>query len=218
MELLKNMIVKTYPDTVIKDISDVAIRIKDWKKIHKLMLTLTVKDNSFVVCEIHDKFDFSEFIDAFNEYNTNIICNEPENIKFIVMRKPHMSFLPISFGTKSYDNLNFQRVLNTLFLPYEESASCTICYKLTDLGADKKMCQTCYKSVCEECFIHYIIKSGNPGWCPTCKSHLVFTDLTQPDTNDPMADKINYEVREEMCRIIVLSALKMLSKKDNCNC
>ena len=129
-----------------------------------------------------------------------------------------MCFLPTTFGTDKYDNLKFQRVLNTLFLPYEESASCTICYELTELGGDKKMCQTCYKSVCEKCFIHYIIKSGNPGWCPTCKSHLVYTNLTQPNTDDPMADQINYDVREDMCRLIVLGALENADKMETRDC
>ena len=55
MELLKHMIIHTYPDAVIKDITDVAHRVSDWGRIHKLMLTLTLRDNAFVVFEIPKK-------------------------------------------------------------------------------------------------------------------------------------------------------------------
>ena len=206
MELIKEMIITTYPNCQIQDVTDIANRVKNWEKIQKLMLVLSLKDNTFVVCEVnHDLDGLSGLLLQNKTYSTN----DTESIRFIILRKPHVCTLPSTFGTPKYDSSKFQRALNTLLRPYEENACCTICYDIVKLGDEKFMCPTCYNSVCEKCMVEYVVKLGNTGWCPSCRYHLVVPNLKQPDDNDPRAEYINFHAREEICRRLMLSKLNI---------
>ena len=192
MELLTRMITNTYPDAVIKNISDLVYRVQNPEKCKTYMMKLGLNDCNFIVIENLDGIIFEGIANMFGIYNDHLPV-----LMFFVMRGSQVALLPKSFGTDEMTNTSFQKHLNTLLAPSNESRHCSICLETCKLGrGGKEMCNTCFKSICNDCFQEYFINcESNPGWCPSCRHHMYFTDAVKPDDqNDFMHDvlRTNY--------------------------
>jgi hypothetical protein len=192
MELLTTMIMNTYPDSVIKNISDIVYRVQNAEKCKKYMCKLGLNDCNFIVVENFDGIIFEGIANIFKIYNDHLPV-----LKFLVMRGSQVALLPNSFGKDELTNTSFQKVLNTLLAPSNESCHCSICLEIVKLGqGGKEMCNTCFKSICTDCFHEYFIKcESNPGWCPSCRHHMYFTNAVKPDDqNDVMNNDFIHDV------------------------
>ena len=181
MELLKNMITNTYPNAVIKDITDVAYRVKNADKTKSLMCDLGLDDCNFIVIKNRGNKVFKSIAHVFNIYEYHW-----SEMFVLIMRGPHIVFLPDSFGKDEEITQSFKKALNTLLAPQHESCYCSICLDVVKLGqGGKVMCNECFKSVCSKCFNEYFIQcESNPGWCPSCRHHMYFTHLVKPEDGD----------------------------------
>ena len=153
MELLTTMIMNTYPDAVIKNISDLVYRVQNPEKCKKYMIKLGLNDCNFIVIENLDGIIFEGIANMFDIYNDDLPV-----LTFFVMRGSQVALLSNSVGKDELTNTSFQKHLNTLLAPSNESCHCSICLETVKLGhGGKEMCNTCFKSICNDCFHEYFI-------------------------------------------------------------
>ena len=202
MELITKYISEIYPYSHVKNISDVVYRVNDALKSNKYMLTLGLNNSNFVVVENRDVGVLYNMLNMFYE-NPKFSKEYVENIEYVILRGAHQLHL-----TKVSDDLDFvhsfKRSLNTTLSPIEDTNLCNICFDMVPLGVDKQMCRNCCKSLCEKCFDSYIC-SGNAGWCPLCREHMIFEQMIKPedcDFTDGEIECFNESVRSKTLQYI----------------
>jgi hypothetical protein len=57
-----------------------------------------------------------------------------------------------------------------------------ICFYEFESREQRVYCANCNNQICANCINNYL--SNNAGWCPSCRRHILFTDLKQPDETD----------------------------------
>ena len=187
MELITKYISEIYPYSHVKNISDVVYRVNDAFKSNKYMLKLGLNNYNFVVIENRDIRILYNMLNMF--YKTPKFSKEyVGKIKYVILRGAHQIHL-----TKVSDDLDFahsfKKSLNTTLSSIEDTNLCNICFDMIPLGVDKQMCCNCCKSLCEKCFDSYIY-SGNAGWCPLCREHMIFKHIIKPEDCDLTKDEM----------------------------